>query len=104
MGGVNEATDPVTVPILDRPLVEGEPPGLHKLVVCPCCGFDHTHPVGTFQRDGQDDYKAFWGGRGSASGVVMVGECGSRFEIGIGNHKGQSYTFCRVYVDCGKKG
>jgi hypothetical protein len=66
----------------------------HK-VVCPVCGFDYAHLIGTRLVSGNDNYAAGWGGRGDLVAVHFEGECGHDWEICFGFHKGQTFTFVR---------
>lgn len=67
------------------------PDGLFE-VLCPVCRHDYTHPVDPIMVDGEDAGKA-WSGRGDAVKVPFVGECGHRFALCFGFHKGQTFCF-----------
>ena len=67
-------------------------------VVCPLCQFHCTHTDGVRTVRGDDDHKAGWGGRGDLVVVSMWGECGHRWELCIGFHKGNQAIFTRVHT------
>lgn len=72
--------------------------GTHLL--CPVCGFDYTHFESPYLKDGGDNYQANWGGRGDLAVLPMWSECGSKWELCVGFHKGQSSVFTRVTKSC----
>lgn len=74
-----------------------------KNLLCPVCGFNYNHIEPPYLTDGNDDYAAGWGGRGDLAVVPMWGECGSKWEVCIGFHKGQSPIFVRVIESCEDK-
>ena len=72
---------------------------------CPCCrgmyvssGTPKTIHAGTAA--GEEPYRAGWGGRGPLLIVPFSGECGSEWDVCFGFHKGMTFTFVRVRVDC----
>ena len=67
----------------------------HK-VVCPICGADYAHLIGTHLVSGNDNYAAGWGGRGDLVVVHFEGECDHAWEVCFGFHKGQTFTFVRM--------
>jgi hypothetical protein len=64
-------------------------------VVCPTCECINVHLVYMKQVDGQDSYKAGWGGRGDLHVLGFEGECGHDFEVCFGFHKGITSVFRR---------
>lgn len=64
-------------------------------LVCPVCGYDYVSVGGEPVAHGAsfEGYDAGWGGRGPRLAIPMVGECGHRWLINIGFHKGQSAIF-----------
>jgi hypothetical protein len=75
---------------------DGEGNGLQ----CPFCDLEYVQFGRPYQIDGQDNYKAGWGGRGDLLVIPFYGECGSRWELCFGFHKGSTDSFLRVSVDC----
>lgn len=64
------------------------------LLVCPYCGFEFTHADGCGLIDGKDSYKATpdkWV-RGDVVQVPFWGECGHKWLLQIGQHKGQTFV------------
>jgi hypothetical protein len=61
-------------------------------IQCPVCWEPYQHHAGTEQIDGKDAYKA-WGGRGDVVLVRFDGECGHRWSLRFGFHKGNIYVF-----------
>ena len=70
---------------------------------CPICDFNYSHIEAPRLLDGGDNYLAEWGGRGDLALVPMWSECGSKWEVCIGFHKGQSAIFTRVIESCKDK-
>ncbi len=64
---------------------------------CPVCGYGYSHFDGFEEIDGEDDYKA-WEGRGNCYIMKFWGECGHKWNISIGFHKGEN--FVKVESDC----
>ena len=69
-------------------------------LLCPICGGTYNHMEPPYLKDGGDNYAAGWGGRGDLAVIPMWGECGSKWEVCIGFHKGESPIFVRVSVSC----
>lgn len=70
-------------------------------VRCPTCGEDTQHfkgPVRTLQ--GRDAYKVDWGGRGDLLVIPFWGECGSKWELCLGFHKGATALFGQLIESC----
>ena len=62
---------------------------------CPICSDTYQH-AGAYQRvPGHDSYEAGWGGRGDLVIVPVWGECGHRWELCFGSHKGETFAFVR---------
>lgn len=61
-------------------------------VHCPICGHDYTHAAEPLVLDSEDRYLA-WAGRGDCIKIPFEGECGHRFVLCIGYHKGKNYAF-----------
>lgn len=71
-----------------------------RLLTCPVCGFDYTHVDPPYLKDGDDNYQAGWGGRGDLVVVPLWSECGSKWELCLGFHKGQTAVFTRLVETC----
>jgi len=69
------------------------------LLVCPTCKFEYTHMGKPFVIDGNDNYKA-WSGRGDLFILPFSCECGSKFEICFGYHKGHNSISIRIVELC----
>lgn len=69
---------------------------------CPNCGSEFQHLGEPVTIAGNDNYEAKWGGRGDLVAVPIEGECGSRWEICFGFHKGNTATFARITKSCQK--
>lgn len=67
-----------------------------SIITCPYCGYDYNHPMEPNIINGEDDYKADWGGRGDLIVIPFMGECGHNWELCIGFHKGQAFAFARM--------
>ena len=63
------------------------------MIVCPICGLDYVHLTGTAVIDGQDNYKAGWGGRGDLCRVSFWCENGHVWNLCFGFHKGNLFGF-----------
>jgi hypothetical protein len=70
-------------------------PSEAALLQCPICGFDYNHHAGTDTIDGQDHYRA-WSGRGDVVLIRFNGECGHRWSLRFGFHKGQMFVFWKA--------
>ena len=67
-------------------------------IVCPICGGVYNHVKAPINVPGKDDYQARslgFGGRGDLLVIPFWGECGHRWELCIGEHKGFSFLFAR---------
>jgi hypothetical protein len=89
-----EPSYPIFTPAV--PWLSSEPFASHMpieayMIQCPICGFDYNHHAGHIDIDGQDAYKA-WAGRGDVCGLLFDGECGHRWSLRFGFHKGQMYV------------
>jgi hypothetical protein len=73
-------------------------------VVCPACGFEYTRAGTPRVVDGEDDYRAGWGGRGDLIVIPFVGECGHSWELCFGFHKGNTMAFVRDIESAGDEG
>ncbi|SOD42389.1 hypothetical protein SAMN06298226_2728 [Nitrosovibrio sp. Nv4] len=71
-----------------------------RKLLCPVCSGSYNHMEPSYLKDGGDNYDAKWGGRGDLTVVPMWGECGSKWEVCIGFHKGESFMFTRVSQSC----
>lgn len=71
-----------------------------QTVKCPTCIYTNNRVVSTRTVPGHDDYKAGWPGRGDLTVIELAGECGSRWELCLGFHKGQTGVFVRVIEAC----
>lgn len=74
-----------------------------KNTLCPVCGLQYNHIEPPYLKDGDDNYLANWGGKGDLAVVPLWGECGSKWEICIGFHKGESSIFARLIESCKEK-
>lgn len=71
-----------------------------QIIVCPVCGFDYNHlrpPQSLSGWESSENVSAppayCWSGRGDGLVVPIEGECGHRWAICLGFHKGQSFMF-----------
>jgi hypothetical protein len=71
-------------------------------LTCPECGDTYSHMEPPYLKDSEDNYNANWGGRGDLAVVPVWGECGSKWEVCIGFHKGESAIFARLKESCKK--
>lgn len=69
-------------------------------LTCPVCGQSYNHIEPPYLIDGADNYQADWGGRGDLAVIPVWGECGSKWEVCIGFHKGESAIFARLKESC----
>jgi len=74
------------------------------VIVCPVCGFDYNHFDSPEEDDGEDGYQADWEGRGDLIKIPFWCECGSRWELCLGFHKGNTHSFARIIESCEEKG
>ena len=66
-----------------------------QTILCPYCDFDYNH-TGTIKTiESHDDYAAGWWGRGDLIVIAMQCEEQHMWEMCIGFHKGNLYTFAR---------
>ena len=64
---------------------------------CPICADTYQHVTSSWQHiPGRDNYEAGWGGRGDLVMLPLWGECGHRWELCLGTHKGETFVFIRV--------
>ena len=64
---------------------------------CPICADTYQHVTSSWQHiAGRDNYEAGWGGRGDLVILPLWGECGHRWELCLGAHKGETFVFIRV--------
>lgn len=73
-------------------------------LLCPVCEGTYNHIEKPSYQDGRDDYAAHWDGRGDLIIIPLWGECGSKWELCVGFHKGESSVFARVISACSKTG
>jgi hypothetical protein len=71
------------------------------LLKCPVCGFDYNHigevrPVSGYEEFPPPEGALNWAGRGRGHALEMNGECGHRWLVCFGFHKGNSYLFVTV--------
>src|SRR5262245_52125336 len=72
------------------------------MMVCPDCGFEYSRIGEPRKVSGNDDYKA-WAGKGDLLVVPFEGECGSKWEMCFGVHKGNTDVFIRVRQACSEE-
>ena len=65
-------------------------------VRCPVCGGEYVQIVSMREVSGHDDYRAGWWGRGNLNVLSFDGECGHKFELCFGAHKGTVSVFGRI--------
>ena len=70
------------------------------IIVCPVCGYNYQHLGIPFVIDGNDNYEARWGGRGDLTVIPVYGECGCKWELCFGEHKGNIESFVRIIMPC----
>ncbi|PQV64447.1 hypothetical protein B1R32_105129 [Abditibacterium utsteinense] len=78
--------------------------GITREIRCPICEFEYQHCENPQVIDGKDDYKANWDGRGNLIVIPVWGECGSKWEICFGSHKGYTAAFVRLITSCEETG
>lgn len=71
-----------------------------QTVKCPTCVYTNNQVVTTRTVSGNDNGEAGWPGRGDLTVIELAGECGSRWELCLGFHKGQTAVFVRVVRSC----
>lgn len=72
-------------------------------LLCPVCKGTYNHIEAPEMQNGRDDYAANWEGRGDLIVVPLWGECGSKWELCLGFHKGETSIFARVISACRDK-
>jgi hypothetical protein len=95
--------DPAAQLTADRPLsdicIDGATEGWagKSVIVCPHrnCDCGNVHFTSVDLRDGDDDYKAGWEGRGDLIVIPMWCEGGHEWELCFGFHKGTTVSFTR---------
>ena len=65
-------------------------------ILCPECGEDNVHVTKPHFMEGEDDYKAHPEVRGSVIAIGCQGECGHRFSIFLGFHKGRTKIWTEI--------
>ena len=69
-------------------------------MLCPVCRYEHQHVTATWQNiPGEDHYEAGWGGRGDLLVVPMWCEHEHTWEICLGSHKGETFSFVRAKLE-----
>ena len=64
------------------------------MLLCPYCNDTYIHQENDpIRLEGNDKYDAGWGGRGDVLKVPFWGECGHRFGLCFGFHKGNTYVW-----------
>ena len=77
-----------------------------KILVCPVCGYNNQHFSGIAPScfiKGNDNYEAPWWGRGDLLIIQFWSECGSRWELCFGFHKGEIFSFVKIIELCGNE-
>lgn len=69
-------------------------------LLCPVCRGTYNRIEAPEMQNGRDDYAANWDGRGDLIIVPLSGECGSKWELCLGFHKGETAIFARVIAAC----
>lgn len=72
---------------------------IYSMLVCPICSFEYTHIGEPRKVSGNENYEA-WPGRGDLLVIPFSGECGSKWEICFGFHKGNTNVFVRIRKAC----
>jgi hypothetical protein len=73
-----------------------------RILCCPECGHDFSHTEPPYHQVGEE-YKMFSGRGGELSITPLWSECGSKWQVCIGFHKGQAPIFVRMIKSCKKK-
>jgi hypothetical protein len=68
-------------------------------IACPFCGCENCHVENIEHDRSYDNYKA-WAGRGDLYLICFYGECGSKWKLGFGEHKGTVCSGIIVINDC----
>ena len=66
-----------------------------NVICCPVCGCNYSHQECEIEMHTSDNYKA-WAGRGEVIVIPFEGECGHKWKLCIGYHKGKNYIFNEV--------
>lgn len=66
-----------------------------RAILCPVCGGDYIHLSAPHVVLGNDSGAAGWAGRGDLVSIKASCESGHEYEVCFGQHKGQTYAFCR---------
>lgn len=69
-------------------------------LLCPICGHTYNHMEAPVVTGTQGDYAGDWHGRGALTVIPMWSECGSKWELCMGFHKGETCIFARVKEPC----
>lgn len=84
---------PLPLPVLDPNVaLVDDPDGWGRVVICPFCHHENAHTG--------NPYIERWQGRQDAVAVPIEGECGHRWTIAFGEHKGNVY----MYTSCDPRG
>lgn len=66
-----------------------------RLLHCPVCNCDNTHIEPPHL-----NYNAQWEGQGELAITPLWSECGSKWQVCLGFHKGQTAIFIRLIKSC----
>lgn len=69
-------------------------------IVCPLCGSEYQSVGDSYTVPGNANYEA-WEGRGDLLVIPFCGECGHRWELCFGSHKGNTFAYVRGIEDAG---
>lgn len=73
----------------------------HDLMLkCPFCGDGYVHAGAPYVERSPSDYGNNWWGRGQLIRIPFEGECGSEWDLCIGQHKGNEYIFVSLQKSC----
>jgi hypothetical protein len=64
-------------------------------IKCPICDFEYVHVATATNKVSVDGHTSVWVGTGGLFVVEFNGECGHKFELCFGFHKGNTAFFCR---------
>jgi len=64
-------------------------------IKCPICGFEYVGVVSVMYSVSRNDPRSGWLGNGGLAVVEFNGECGHKFDLCFGFHKGNTAFFCR---------
>lgn len=95
---MKEAHVSLCLPVLGGTWESSWSDGVISDLICPICGEFYNHLKFQGEVDGEDSYKAGWGGRGDLLILEFVGECGHLWQLLFGFHKGYMAVLVR-YVD-----